>query len=342
MKYLKGLSKNLELFYPELNNSFMCPICLKIISLSNKNKISEAHIIPKAAGGNVKTYLCTSCNNNFGSQQDKWFGEYVRLHKQKKHVLQTNIKKGHFSLDGTKINGEWRYGQDNKLELIIYGNRNSPEINDHILSKFQKEIPKSLRMEIPILEKERFIKIGYLTAAYLLCFATFGYSWVFQSYLAEIRNQIQNPDEKIIGEIFWSKADYIHTQLWLGIVTFGDKITLACGISGYLVMFPSYSNKNFYSDMEQFNSNQSEQTINNVSFRELIFTNKVFYDVPVSLIFDNFCLMLPDVEIKSKKEMMTIFCSAKGSELKFLFPISKNKFDEAALRPDAKIVKMKL
>ena len=40
--------------------------------------------------------------------------------------------------------------------------------------------------------------------------------------------------------------------------------------------------------------------------------------------------------------MMTIFCSAKSSELEFLFPISEDKFDEFALKPDAKIVKVKL
>jgi len=213
MKYLKGLSKNLELFYPEFNNSFMCPICLKIISLSNKNRISEAHIIPKAAGGNVKTYLCTSCNNNFGSQQDKWFGEHVRLNEKKKHMLQTNIKKGYFLFNDIKINGEWKYAQNNKLELLIYGNRNSPEMNDHILSKFQKEIPKSLSMPIPILGKDRLIKVGYLTAAYLLCFATFGYSWILQSYLDEIRNQIQTPEEKIISEIFWSKSKRFQVRM---------------------------------------------------------------------------------------------------------------------------------
>jgi len=138
------------------------------------------------------------------------------------------------------------------------------------------------------------------------------------------------------------KSDHLNTHLWLGIVTFADKVALACGISGYLVMFPSVSNKKFYSELEQFNSNHSEQKINNVCFRELIFTNKVFYDVPVSLIFDDFCLVLPDVEIKSKKDMMTIFCSAKSSKLQFLFPISADKVDEFALKPDPQIVKMKL
>lgn len=35
------------------------PTCLAVFPISKVSKISEAHIVPDAAGGSLKTYICT-------------------------------------------------------------------------------------------------------------------------------------------------------------------------------------------------------------------------------------------------------------------------------------------
>ncbi len=100
------LSDNLAHFHPDIKNHFMCPTCLKKIPIAEVDSISEAHIIPKAAGGTFKTLLCRKCNSVFGSKQDKWFGELVRLSQsEKSSIMETRIKERYFEINGLKING---------------------------------------------------------------------------------------------------------------------------------------------------------------------------------------------------------------------------------------------
>jgi hypothetical protein len=78
-KLLKRYADNLKCFYPDLNDYFICPTCFSKIPIKETGSISEAHIIPKAAGGSFKTFLCCKCNSLFGSHQDKWFGEFIKI-----------------------------------------------------------------------------------------------------------------------------------------------------------------------------------------------------------------------------------------------------------------------
>lgn len=95
-KILEMLSENLQVFYPSLKNHFMCPTCLRKIPLNEKHNISEAHIIPNSAGGKLKTYLCRDCNSMFGTKQDKWFGELIRIaDDENASFLSTAIKDGY-------------------------------------------------------------------------------------------------------------------------------------------------------------------------------------------------------------------------------------------------------
>lgn len=70
------LACSLTEFYPECADQFLCPTCLRFVPLNRPEDISEAHIVPRAAGGRVATVLCRKCNSTFGTRQDKWMAEY--------------------------------------------------------------------------------------------------------------------------------------------------------------------------------------------------------------------------------------------------------------------------
>jgi hypothetical protein len=138
-RYLELLSANLRFFYPKLSNKFMCPVCFKKIDLGDNNEISDAHIIPRAAGGNRKAFLCRKCNSDFGSKQDKWFGELIRLTESKENIVQTKIKEDSFFLCNKKVRGRFEYMPEKGMEVLIHKDRNPPEVNDYFMRQFLME-----------------------------------------------------------------------------------------------------------------------------------------------------------------------------------------------------------
>jgi len=154
--------------YPQIYDSFtqdgqiyLCArFVLKKVELKNKNEISEAHIIPKAAGGNIKTFLCRKCNSILGSKQDKWFGELIRLIEAKENIIQTKFKEKAFFLCDKKVRGRFEYKSENGMKVMINKDRNPPEINDFVMNKFLKEKNKTFSFSIPILKEQRLINVG--------------------------------------------------------------------------------------------------------------------------------------------------------------------------------------
>ena len=221
------LARNLKSFYPDLQNHFMCPTCLAKIPIENKNLITDAHIVPKSAKGRIKTFLCQSCNSKFGTKQDKWFGEFVKIDDPKSDntILSTTIKDGHFFIDGMQVNGHWVQKEKKQFEFYIHDNRNSPEINRLMSKKFGLKPPLvKLAVPLPLFRNERLIEIGFLTAGYLMWFSVFGYSWVLQKHLDIIRQQIMAPELKLIENKYLFNCNGLNMKPCIGFIPIGQDI----------------------------------------------------------------------------------------------------------------------
>ena len=121
---LSSISEKLEAFNTELKGKFLCPTCLNVLDINDMSNIAKAHIIPKAAGGGIVTWLCSSCNSAFGYKQDKWFGEYLNL-VRKHSFFDESITKAKFTVDDIPFNGAIRK-KDGGIDIFIYSNRNPP------------------------------------------------------------------------------------------------------------------------------------------------------------------------------------------------------------------------
>ena len=188
---IKLLAENLSKIDSTFSNIFLCPICFKKIASNKLHKISKAHIIPKAAKGKEKTYLCLRCNSQFGTNQDKWFGELSKLHMDNKHLLEQELIGRNFIFDDKKVSGRWFTRENGNFAFLFNANKNSPTDLEQFKKYFSSSKVK-ISLEYPILSKRNQIKKGYLTAAYLYCFSIFGYSWIKQSYLDILRKIILN------------------------------------------------------------------------------------------------------------------------------------------------------
>jgi len=244
------------MFCPEHKGCFMCPTCMQVIPVSDIEKISEAHIIPKAAGGKLKTFICKDCNSGFGSKQDKWFGDIINIaNSPNPSILSTGIKEGYFEIDGNRVNGIWKQDPTGGFSFYIHVDRNSPQQIAPVNKKFRDNPPKiNLSIPLPILKNQNLVSIGYLTAAYLMWFGLLGYSWALQEHLEKIRKQITEPENEVIPRKFFVNVKSANWEPWIGLVTlFGDTVP-AFGLKKHLVLLPPRDKPNYYDSLRTFKS----------------------------------------------------------------------------------------
>lgn len=324
LKILKMLSENLKVFKPDYAEHFLCPICLEAIPLKRYEEISEAHIIPKAAGGNLKTYLCKRCNNTFGTRQDKWFGEFLKtVDPEKPKLFSTDIKEGSFWIDDLKINGAWQEDKTGGLSFYIRKDRNSPGTNKLIEEKFKNRPPSvKLRVSVPILKYKRMIEVGFLTAGYLMWFGALGYSWVLQEHLNPIREQILNPDKDLLKGQFIVFCEQVRWRPWIGLATIEDEIVLVMGLENVLVLFPPTDRPHLYSKFESYPPTKIGKDLRPVSF-----SPKPFYGPCVRVLYNDRFLVFPSVFPPTNASIGILFTSG-SVEGQVLYPVSREKAEE--------------
>lgn len=330
---LKMLSAHLEAFFPHLHDYFMCPLCLTPIPLQEKSKISEAHIIPKAAGGTLKTYLCAGCNKILGAKQDKWFGDYMRLVSLKKPtIFATKIKQGSFLIEGVRANGRWEYDEKQGFSFTTIVQQNSPQTNE-IVHGILSSRPSKFKIQVsfPLLKHEAMVHLGILTAGYLMWFGLFGYSWVFQSHLDPIRDQILNPDKKVpmTWAIFYSEE--FRWNPWIGFALLQNEIVLAMGVRGFLVVFPTADQPQLTPELLNLSGS--------VQFYDapLKLPPKPSYGPPLWVLFDKRFLIVPDAAMKESLPPILHRFFSGSCESKVLYPISSDKRDRLTKIPGTEV-----
>ncbi len=286
------LSDNFSEFDPQFKNHFMCPTCTLVFSLSDElDQISYAHIEPKAAGGGLATYLCRSCNSRFGANQDKWYGEWLRLARvDSSTIFDTKIKEFEFEYDGIPVQGEWGRKPDGGFEFVIHRERNSPKILNRLEEHARQNLSSvTVKISTPLMGELRMIKLGLLTAIYLLWFRALGYSWVLQPQLWDFREQILNPwDEILKSRFFFASQDFSGLHPWIGAVRIGSELFLAGGMEYALVLFPPAGNP---TAMGLLGYEQGEVQVSGMW--PLSFSPEPYYGPTVSVSMDDKLLVAP-------------------------------------------------
>lgn len=226
--------RHLASFHPELSENFVCPTCLE--SISEIDEISEAHIVPAAAGGRKVTLICRKCNSMFGAKQDRWWGDKLKMDKNDQCVFESN-KEHSFEINGRKFSGKIDADYKTGVEVYIDLSHCAPGSMEFLEVLKNRGESFNLSLRPPILGKDLEIRVGYLTAGYLAWFDAIGYSWALQSHLGIVREQILNPDKELIqGQYSFShNGDFIDGVqllvvkihgLYLPAVAIGKQITM--------------------------------------------------------------------------------------------------------------------
>jgi len=213
MKYHKKLhlfelfSRNLQRWLPELDGQFMCPLCLRKFEKGESpfpNRISGAHIWPKALGGREETVTCSDCNSKMGSTIENHAANWARYINIVHGDLAGNIKISIETGDGGEVNAQLVNEFDEEREVMV---KNIKVLGEHShpehLKQFREDMKRfSVGSEFTFHHRNKFspreMRLTYLHMGYLLMFHYFGYEWVICPSSKVIREQLFRPKEKLI------------------------------------------------------------------------------------------------------------------------------------------------
>jgi hypothetical protein len=242
LKLAKYLNEHLCSFGDHFNDVIICPTCLSRLDLNrDQDKFSAGHIIPEAAGGDEWTFLCNTCNSEFGRKQDKWFGEYLHiLNNPKGTFLNAKTKGKYISVNGQTVRGDINISRDGSIEIFLPIDRNPPGKVKSI--KMDTTLVVSFKPEL--IDHENEIEVGYITAAYLTWFHEIGYNWIFQSSLDVVRRQIVECNRNLDGAKIIDLDTHKLEIQGIGIINQSGFTYPCCIVIDKIVVFPAPSTTN--------------------------------------------------------------------------------------------------
>ncbi len=209
-------AKNLHLHCPDVEDGFACFICRTGFLRNELDKLSLAHIIPKAIGGKTKTLLCKKCNHTIGYWYDS---EAVKEVHTRRFPLGTEKEmKAKLQIQDTQIPTKACHNQ-NGFNINIQ--QNSPERLKHFKEIWtdQQVAGSTIKLEFePINGKWR--DFAYICSSMLAMFRTFGYEYVFHRCARSIREYLERglngktteQAPSIISRISFNSANLMKTD----------------------------------------------------------------------------------------------------------------------------------
>jgi hypothetical protein len=338
---VERLAASLQKFHPAFVDSWMCPTCLLVIPCSRPEEASEAHIVPQAAGGSITTALCRQCNSQFGAQQDRWLGDFLRWFRSTQPSLfSTPTRSKFFEIDGFRVGGTYGIQPDTGVSFIMDPERTNPAtlkavLQSSLIAVLSRRLPQRSRerhtvtFPIPILEHEELLEIGFLTATYLLWFRELGYSWALQRHLEPIREQIRNPTGQVLPPKFSAICEgCMFDPPWIGIGEVAGELTLVAAIANHMVFLPLADRLNFYEtlpdDFQGLGSN----------IRPLQFYKEHQFGGPAGILFGTRAVVVPDVMQTGSAQCFLIHVPPEGGAPRILYPLADDQYERALRSPN--------
>ena len=236
---LLEISQELTRFKYELRGLFRCPTCLFDYPIDSK-QITEEHIVPASSGGKITTFLCKKCNSSFGHKQTRWLSDWIEINESKAPFFADPKKQcAQLTANGRKLNGTLKMARDGVIEFYADKKRSNPIDYDAHWSE-PKPAEINITTQMPVFANDNSLRVGFITAAYGLWFKNFGYSFVLQSALNIVRQQILNPDIDIMNwnYLIETPAREI-ARPCIGLMRFGADYFPIALIYDHLVILPS-------------------------------------------------------------------------------------------------------
>lgn len=239
-KYLNGDS---SLYY--------CPICglgyPELSAISGDNLTLE-DVPPKSIGGKPLLLTCRSCNSSAGCTIDAAVANKRKFEDFQKIVC--GEKKGKIpfvklSLEDLHI--ATSICTENSFDIMPLENANAPNVIERYkryLMNLSGNNGNDLKFQLSISHKydSRLFKLSHLKSAFLIIFAFLGYRYAFDPRLDGVRQQIQEPENDILGTRFWIEGN---ESMPLNMVMFlsSPLPIFLVSFNGFCIVLPSLESK---------------------------------------------------------------------------------------------------
>lgn len=199
-------------------NSFLyyCPICgfgYPELSAITGDDLTLEDVPPKSIGGKPLLLTCRSCNSSAGYSIDAAVASKRKFEDFQKIVC--GEKKGTIpfvKLSLENLHLATSICTENSFDIMPLENANSPSVIEgykQYLMNLSVSDSNDLKFQLSVSHKydSRLFKLSHLKSAFLIVFALLGYRYAFDPRLNVVRQQIQEPDNDILGTRFWIEGN---------------------------------------------------------------------------------------------------------------------------------------
>lgn len=191
---------------PDIDEGVICPICMKLFpreALSHdkgyEDPLTLEDIPPKSLGGEVRTLTCKICNNTAGSQLESHLKNRLEFEEAMSGETDSSLDGAIRTENNIRINASIEVNEDKFIKIFMDPDRSDPKdiqqftsiLNTGKTPDFSLDFFGKFRLNRP--------EVALLRIGYLIAYSTFGLGFILNPNLEIIRNQINNPKDKIIN-----------------------------------------------------------------------------------------------------------------------------------------------
>lgn len=186
--------------------TYICPLCLNqfseddLISNKTKNYLTEEDAPPASLGGSRIALTCKKCNSECGYTIDYQLKELIE-HEENSRFIKGTIQRGTIEHEGKPVTVEMSSEGNGVIRAVHDEKRNNPTI----FKKFKKILKKGRLLDFKpkahSLDNNK-INYAFYKTNYIITFSKFGYIFLLDSAYNKLREQILNPEKKLINYNF--------------------------------------------------------------------------------------------------------------------------------------------
>nr|WP_300667107.1 HNH endonuclease [Fluviicola sp.] len=197
----------------KITDGYVCPLCFcsfpeEALDNTFENPLTLEDVPPKSLGGKVRTLTCRKCNSEAGHKIDAHLANQLQLDNMWKVNSEVRAR---FTLGGNKVNGTFSMTEKGVVFNLLTENSHPIQSKKFIedLKNGAMEISGAKLEFSPLVKADlRRAELGLLRAAYLYAFSELGYGMMLNGGMTKVREQLMNPEKKILPGVFWFKYDF--------------------------------------------------------------------------------------------------------------------------------------
>lgn len=196
-------ASNLQLLVPNSGGAFACPLCLRGYDKTAiaDGTLTREHIIPSSMRGEMLTLTCKSCNNTSGSRLEAHLKQEETSTAILTGDLYEPIRGKIFVGDGEQTADFWL--SEDRIQIDGIPELSNPALQAKLIEAF-RDNPESFKVKLDLGYLNHRTLVARIRIAYLLMFRHFGYGYVLNPHLDQIRKLIAQPepDSEVLKGLF--------------------------------------------------------------------------------------------------------------------------------------------